>query len=328
MSDQIEIVDAAAEQKIDRDLLAMLQDTPSDETMHKFASANSNYIKRRLRENAFSRKIIPHTEVDDSRLQYIPGQERPVVVEEMEPDSPGAVSLSFNDAPDTAFYRRDEFMVVFCKISTPEFTKNVDELRTTKSPLRQIITDNSLKDIQTHEDERFIQYVDKIVGAPGPGIGASGEVQNFTSEADIGRDAYIDGSKHLMMTGADGTGLPVGVFLTNRVTGWELLKFGRDEAGGDLSEDMFKRGLKAIEGGNILGIPHLFTIKRNLVPDNVVYQFTEPDSLGRAYILQNVRMFVKKENDILRFYAQEKIGLTIANVAGAVVQQYGVTANT
>ena len=324
MSDQIEIVDAAAEQKIDRDLLAMLQDNPGEEVMNKFASANSNYIKRRLRENAASRKVVPHTEVDDSRLQYIPGQERPVVVEEMEPDSPGAVSLSFNDSPDTAFFRRDEFMVIFCKISTPWFTKNVDELRTTKSPLRQIITDNSLKDIQTHEDERFIQYVDKIVGAPTPGIGASGFTQNFTTESDITRESYIDGAKHLMKVGADGTGLPVGVFLTNRITGWELLKFSRNEAGGDLSEAMWKQGLKAIEGGNVLGIPHLFTIKRNLVPDNVVYQFTEPDFLGRAYILQNVRMFVKKENDILRFYAQEKIGLTIANVAGAVVQQFGV----
>jgi hypothetical protein len=57
-------------------------------------------------------------------------------------------------------------------------------------------------------------------------------------------------------------------------------------------------------------------MKRDLVADGVVYQFAEPNFLGRAYVLQDVTMYVEKKKDILRFSAQEKIGITFANVAG------------
>jgi hypothetical protein len=41
---------------------------------------------------------------------------------------------------------------VFHPVTTPEFTKDINELRTYRMDLRQVITDNSLKDIQTEED--------------------------------------------------------------------------------------------------------------------------------------------------------------------------------
>ena len=62
------------------------------------------------------------------------------------------------------------------------------------------------------------------------------------------------------------------------------------------------------------GVPHLATIKRLMVPDNVVYQFSEQEYLGKGYQLQEPTMFVEKKKDILRFCAQEKLGFTIGNV--------------
>jgi phenylpyruvate tautomerase PptA (4-oxalocrotonate tautomerase family) len=76
-------------------------------------------IRRRLRESGFTRLIIPHLPVNDSQLTYLPNTELPVIVEEMEPDSPGAKAIPFNDSSDTAFYRADKFSIVFCKIVTP-----------------------------------------------------------------------------------------------------------------------------------------------------------------------------------------------------------------
>ena len=75
---------------------------------------------RRLREPGFTRLIIPHKPVTDSDLTYLPSTELPVIVEEMEPDSPGAKVISFNDSTDTAFYLADKFQIIFCKITTPE----------------------------------------------------------------------------------------------------------------------------------------------------------------------------------------------------------------
>lgn len=320
MSDTIDIVDVN-DQKLDRELMDLITNA-TDGPMPKVAAAGQSVIRRRLRESSFTRRIIPHVKVENSDLTYALDTERPIIVEEMEPESPAAVSLSFNAHPDTAFYRRDKFVVYFSKISTPEFTKNTDELRVGRSNLRQIITDNSLRDIDYEEDSRFIQYVDRICGTP-EGVGASGEQQFHTTPATIERDTYVDSTNWL-----EDAWLNNGVFLANRRTANEFVKFGRDEAGGDLSERLLLRGRKALEGGVVCDVPHIITIKRDLVPFNMVYQFTEPGYLGRAYILDNVTMYVEKKKDILRFSAVEKLGITIANVAGCQIQQFGVSEDT
>lgn len=281
--------------------------TRAEDGMLKNASdAGTQMIRRRLRENGFSRLILPYKQVSDADLNYLPDTELPVIVEEMEPDSPGAKSIPFNDTADTAFYRGDKFAVYFCKITTPEFTKNVDELRTYKNDLRQIITDNALKDLHVEEDGRFIKEVDRITSGQEAGM-----LQQFTTAGFITRSSFAEMCNYL-----EDRNLNNGVFLMNRHTAKDYLKLDRAAIGGDLAETLFKQGLSGLNAAEVMGVRHIFTIKRDLVPDGVVYQFAEPDYLGRAYILQDVTMYVEKKKDILRFSAQEKIGLAIANVAG------------
>lgn len=275
------------------------------------AEAGTQMIRRRLHENGFSRLILPFRTVSDADLNYLPDTELPVIVEEMEPDSPGAKAIPFNDTADTAFYRGDKFVVYFCKITTPEFVKNVDELRTYKNDLRQVITDNALKEIHTEEDGRTIGEVDRMVGTAGAADGAADVQQNFEVFGGITRSNYKEVLNHL-----EDRELNNGLFLMNRHTAKEFLEWDRSEVGGDLAERLMTDGMTALTEAKIFGVRHAFTIKRGLVPDNVVYQFAEPNFLGRAYILEDVTMYVEKKKDILRFSAQEKIGITFANVAG------------
>jgi hypothetical protein len=323
MSEDIEIVDMQKEAEYSRDLLDVILNTEQG-SLKKVASAGSNMIKRRLRENGFNRRILPFLDVDDSDLTYLPNSELPAIVEEMEPESPGATTLAFNQQADIAFYRADKFVTYFSKISTPDFVKNVDELRTNKAPLREVITDNALKDVQTEEDDTWIAYCDRIVGTGGVmgavgAIGESGFQQHFHTAANITRDSYTDSTAHLKRVPLNN-----GVFLLNQITALEWLKFGRIEAGGDLSQELLLKGLDALVEGEFMGVKHIFTIKREVVADQSVYQFAEPGSLGRAYVLQPVRMYVKKEKDILTISADEKIGRTIANVRGVQLQKFAV----
>lgn len=176
----------------------------------KVSSSSGSFIRRRIRENGFSRNIITPENVTNADLDRFERTELPGMIEDMEPHSPGAKAIPFNDTPDTAFYRGDKYTVFFCKISTKEFTKNVDELRTYKMDLRQVITDNALKDIQTEEDARFITEVDDIVG-PSNGVGASGEQQNFDIAGDVRRVTYVNLLNHIQ-----DRDLNNGVFLMNR----------------------------------------------------------------------------------------------------------------
>lgn len=82
------------------------------------SSASQDMIRKRIRENGFSRKILPPKQISNADLNRLPTTELPVIVEDMESDQPGAKSISFNDTPDTQFYRGDKFIIIFNKIVT------------------------------------------------------------------------------------------------------------------------------------------------------------------------------------------------------------------
>ena len=292
----------------------------ADEGNIKSAStAGSNMIRRRIREDGFARNIITPKTVTNDMLDRVPEHDRPVMIEDMEPDSKGAKSIPFGDSADTEFYYGTKYLCVFNAITTPEFTKDINELRTYKMDLRRVITDNALRDIQTEEDTRFIEVINTVTGAfpgsqNGQQSGQAGHQQAYhyaKVSNDITRKAYVE-----CLSSLENQNLNNGVFLMNRKTAKEFLKMDRSEAGGDLSQELFTSGLKALSEATVFGVRHLFTIKADLVPNDEVYHFAEPEFLGRFYTLQDPTMYVEKKKDILRFSARETISVTIANLSG------------
>lgn len=106
--------------------------------------------------------------------------------------------------------------------------------------------------------------MDTICGASN-GVGAAGVQQHFSYSGGITRTNYVKALSVL-----EDQSLNNGVFLCNRKTAKEFLKFKRDEVGGDLAEKLFQEGLTALQTSTIMGVKHIFTIKRDLVPDGVV----------------------------------------------------------
>lgn len=236
------------------------------------SAAGTNMIRRRIREEGFTRRILPPQTVTNEDLDRVLEHDRPVIIEDMEPLSKGAKSIPFGDSADTQFYYGNKYAVVFNPITTPEWTKDINELRTYRMDLRQVITDNSLKDVQTEEDGKFIAMVDTIVG-PTAGVGASGVQQNFNISGGITRDTYVE-----VLSKLEDQNLNNGVILMNRRTAKEFLKFDRSEIGGDLAQDLFKQGLTALQEAMIFGVKHIFTIKRNLVLSSLPFH----DSMNMA----------------------------------------------
>jgi hypothetical protein len=110
--------------------------------------------------------------------------------------------------------------------------------------------------------------------------------------------------------------LPIGVFLLNQRTANEFLGFQREEIGGDLAQEIFKKGLKAMERFEVFNTPYIATIKNDLVPNGTVYQFTTKEFLGNALMLEDITVTIKKEYDIIRMRAQEQVGFTFGNTRG------------
>jgi len=104
--------DLEAPEVISRKLLDQIIAAPEGH-LKNASDAGAKMIRRRIRENGYGRLILPFKPVSDGDLSRLPNTELPVMIEEMEPDSPGAKSISFNDSADTAFYRGDKFVVYF-----------------------------------------------------------------------------------------------------------------------------------------------------------------------------------------------------------------------
>ncbi len=274
------------------------------------STEGGEHIRWKIRENGFFRNIIPPDPITDGQFDRQVDDDNPARIEEMEPESPGAKSCPFEDTPDTAPFRGRRFLVRFSKITTPEFKKNIDQLRTYRMDLRQVITDNALKDMETEEDARLIVTSDRIIGAIG-GNGLAGVPQNHQITGRVSRTSYKGIRNYL-----EDLELVNSVALINRKTSTEFLGWKHDEIGGPLAETLFTEGLRGLPKMEIMGIPHLATIKRTMVPDYVVYLYTEKNYLGKAYQLVEPTMFVKKEKDMITFSAQEKLGFTIGNVRG------------
>src|SRR4051812_28020172 len=162
---------------LSKDILDRIIDSPDGEIKNASA-AGTQMIRRRIREDGFTRRIIPPQTVTNDDLDRVLEHDRPVIIEDMEPHSRGAKSIPFGDSADTQFYYGNKYACVFNPITTPEWTKDINELRTYRMDLRQVITDNSLKDMQTEEDGKFIAMVDTIVGSTS-GVGSAGVQQNF-----------------------------------------------------------------------------------------------------------------------------------------------------
>lgn len=283
----------------------------SEDGMQKEASqAGTAILRRRIREAGILRQIITAKPADDKMLTRFPGHENPVIVRELEPDSKGAVSVPFGAQTDNEFYYSEAYVCEFHRIQTPEFIKDMNHLRPLRYDLVKLIQDNMLKDIQKREDFYGFNMFDNIVGAL-EGQGAAGYVQNHRVVGDINRQTYP-----LLQNYLEDNELNNGLYVMNRKTGKKFLtNFDLDSFGDELTSATFREGMSALKK-NIMGVPHLFTIKRNLIPDNVIYIFTEEDFLGNFDVLEDVKLYVKKEKDILYMQASETISVTVGNVAG------------
>lgn len=282
-----------------------------DGHVKKASVVTSKATRTQIREEGFQRAILSFDQITNDDLDYFGDSELPGVWFELEPDSPPARTVPYNTTPNTFSYSAEKYVVLISVVTTEEATKNVNQLRTYKTDVRQIVNDNMLRDIHTQEDTSFITTVDRIVGSAVALGSATAETQNVSGMGNVTRTTLKRAQSFLT-----DRRLPIGVFLVNQRTANELLGFDRSAVGGDLAQDMFKRGLTALERFEVFGTPYIATIKNDLVTNGVMYQFTTKDFLGNALMLEDITVTIKKEYDIIRMRAQEQIGFTIGNTRG------------
>jgi hypothetical protein len=242
--------------------------------------------------------------------------DKPVKVVDKEPDSPAAVSIPFATLPNNVYIRGQRYPVTMDRIVTPRFTKDVDELRTWIMDIRQVLSDNAIKDMLAEEDSKFISAVNTILVGANTTLPTSGVAQWQTIAGGITRDSLMEALKIMPATRFN---LEVHTVLINHITIKDYMKFGHDESGGTMSEDVARRGWTEQE---YRGCRHIITVKKDLVPTSEEFQFADPKFIGKHYQLEDTTMYVRREAYMLEFFAYETCGATLGHSGGLAKVQY------
>ena len=283
--------------------------TSDDPGMVKEAvTAINEYTRVKLREDGFLRRVLPPLTITEFDRQV--DTDKPVKVVDKEPDSPAAISVPFGSSPMNRYIRGPRYRVMFDRILTPKFTKDVIELMTWHMDIRQILSDNAIKDLMAEEDSKFLTAVRALLVGAGSVLPETGVAQWVTISGGVTRDTLAAAMQVLPKTYQR---LVAATVLVNQITIWEFVKWGRDEVGGDDAQAMLRQGFQERE---FMGVRFIVTIKWDLVPTNTIFLFAEPKFLGKLFMIEDVTMYVNKRAFMLEFFAYECLGACIGNVAG------------
>lgn len=272
--------------------------------------AVNDFTRIKMREDGIARRIMPPLTISNDELDRQVDTDKPVKIIDKEPDNPPAQSIPFGTLPMNQYIRGGRYKVMFDRIVTSRFTKDVDELRTWVMDIRQVMSDNAIKDMLAEEDGKFITAVDSALVAVDTVVPASGVAQWQTIAGGITRDTMQDAFKLMPKTPWH---LETHTVLINNVTIREIFKWGRDEMGGDFAQDIVKNGWSEQEFMNARWI---ITIKRDLVDDDTIYMFSDPKFIGKSFLLEDTTMYIKREAYMLEFFSYETMGGTIGHTGG------------
>jgi hypothetical protein len=292
--------------------------TSDDPSLVKDAQqAVNDFTRVKMREDGFWRKILPPVPISNDELDRQVDTEKNVKIIDKEPDSPAAISVPYATLPMNRYIQGPRYRVMFDRIVTPNFTTDVGRLRTWDMDIRQVLSDNAIKDMLAEEDGKAIAAVTAALIAVNTIVPETGISQWRTADGGITRETVNDARKIMPQTPSH---LEAATALVNNVFVKDLQKWGRTEVGGDLSEEIVRNGFAERV---LFGVRFMITIKRNLVGDGTMYMFAEPKFLGKFFILEDTTMHIEKKAYLLNFFAYEEIGSAIANVAA--VARYDFT---
>lgn len=272
--------------------------------------AVNDFTRTKMREDGFWRKIIPPVPITNDELDRQQDTEKNCKVVDKEPDSPAAISIPYGTLPISRYIQGPRYRVVFDRIVTPNFTTDVGRIRTWDMDIRQVLSDNAIKDMLAEEDGKAIRAVNTVLVGADQVVPQTGVIQWRTVTGGITRETWNDALKIMPQTPSH---LEVSTALVNTVFVKELQKWGPSELGDGLSEEIARNGWAE---RNLFGIRLIITIKRDLVGDATMYMFAEPQFLGKFFVLEDTTMHIKKEAYLLNFFAYEEIGSAIGNIAG------------
>jgi len=313
------------------DLFTRQAETPEGKV--KIAQLGGDYIRDRLREVSFARKVLPPQKVTRDECQVSVHHDTLTKIVELEPES-RALTMSFRGQPRAEFISGLRTECAFYTISSEMYQKTEQELLAYTMPITKIIEDNVVKDMQEVEDREFLINVEACVQAlqteanggvvttlNATAITAGTVVEFSVIKGELARTATTDDAVVRpiqrpdlvnLFKLLDGNRLRSERFLLTEVDWLDVLQWTVEDFGDKIQSETTVDGYKY---PTLLGKPYIRTIKTDILRPGNVYAFTTPEFLGRFFILNQTKFYIDKVANTITFQSWEDIGMILANVA-------------
>ncbi len=311
------------------DLFAQKLNT--QEGKEKIAQYGGSYIRDRLREVSFARKILPPEQVTRNDCQRSTNHDTLVKIVDIEPQS-RAMAITFRGSPTTRFIRAPRAECAFFTISSEIFQKTEQELLAYEMPITKVIEENSVKDIQEIEDREFLLHIEAAVqalqveanGGSAAELAAStvGTTVEFSvRKGELARAATADDAtvRPIQRTDVvnlfkmlDGNRLRAERMLMTEVDYDDILQWTVEDQGDRIQSETTVDGYKY---NTLLGRAYIRTIKTDLLRPGNIYIFTAPQFFGRFFVLNQTKFYIDKVANLISWQAWEDIGMLVANIA-------------
>lgn len=313
------------------DLFSQKLDTA--EGKEKVSEYAGTYIRDRLREVAYSRKVLPPQMVTRADCQRSVNHDTLVKIIDIEPKS-RAMSLTFRGQPTARFIRGKRAEVAFYTISSEKFEKTEQELLAYEMPVTKVIEDNSVKDIQEIEDREFTTHIEAAVQAlqaeanggsittlNATAIGAGSVIEFSVRKGELARVAASDDGTVLPVQRPDfvnlyklldGNRLRAEMVLITEVDWDDILQWTVEDFGDKVQSETTVDGYKY---NLLLGRAYVRTIKTDILRPGNIYTFTKPDFFGKFFILNNTKFYIDKIANLITWQSWEDIAISVINIA-------------
>lgn len=267
------------------------------EGLQKTAAAGAAFVRSKIREIGFARRILPPESVTRADCTRSTDHDTLIKIVDIEHDSK-AKAINFASEADERYIQGKRYALPFFKVESEKFVKSEGELLAYDYPITKVIEENSVKDIQRTEDEKFIEYAESAVSITGKRLVSTGTAVDRRELTSLFKMIDFDQ-------------LYVGTVLMSTVDFDDYMIQPATEVGSPLASEISVNGYKY---PTILKRKLVVTNKHDIVLPGEIWAFTDPAYLGNFFILNDVKFWIKKEADLVIWKTWEYVAEGFGNI--------------
>lgn len=267
------------------------------EGISKAAQAGAAFVRAKIREVGFARRILPPENVTRADCTRSTEHDTLIKIVDIEHES-RAMAVNFASEADERYLQGKRYAVPFFKIESEKFVKSEGELLAYDYPITKVIEENSVKDIQRVEDEKFIEYAEAAIALSGKRLVSSATKVDRTELNSLVK----------MIDFEENTAECV---LMNTVDYDDWLIQPASEIGSPLASEITVNGYKYPQ---IMKRRLVLTNKHDIVLPGEIWAFAAPKYLGNFFILNDVKFWIKKEADLVLWKTWEYVAEGFGNI--------------